>query len=103
MGSCDRCEFSETTGSPVCNPTGRESCLPFLIYINDLPNASGVFEFISFADDTDLFKTIEYSIPITRTNLVDAKQAHVEYYEDQIYGLSSYLKRDNRVDFHQRN
>ena len=33
----------------------------------DLPSVSTVFDFILFADDTDLFSTIEYSIPITRT------------------------------------
>ena len=41
--------------------------LLFLLYMNDLQNASEVFEFISFADDTDLFSAIEYSMPITRT------------------------------------
>ena len=37
--------------------------------MNDLPNASDVFEFILFADDTDLFSTTEYSIPISGTNV----------------------------------
>ena len=37
--------------------------------MKDLPNAGEVFEFILFADDSDLFSTIEYSIPITRTNV----------------------------------
>ena len=37
--------------------------------MNDLPNASEVFEFTLFADDTDLFSTNEYSIPITSTNV----------------------------------
>ena len=45
------------------------SSLLFLIYMNDLPNASDVFEFILFADDTDLFSTTEYSIPISGTNV----------------------------------
>ena len=37
--------------------------------MNYLPNASEVFEFILFTDDTGLYSTIEYSIPITRTNV----------------------------------
>ena len=38
--------------------------LLFLIYMNDIPNASRVFKFILYADDTNLFSTIEYSTPI---------------------------------------
>ena len=36
----------------------------FLIYMNDIPNASRVFKFILYADDTNLFSTIEYSTPV---------------------------------------
>ena len=42
--------------------------LLFLSHMNDLPNASEVFEYISFSG-SDLFSIIEYSIPITRTNI----------------------------------
>ena len=38
--------------------------LLFLIYMNDIPNASQAFRFILYADDTNLFSTIEYSTPI---------------------------------------
>ena len=39
--------------------------LLFLIYMNDIPNASQAFRFILYADDTNLFSTIEYSTPIS--------------------------------------
>ena len=38
--------------------------LLFLIYMNYIPNASRVFKFILYADDTNLFSSIEYSTPI---------------------------------------
>ena len=38
--------------------------LLFLIYMNDIPNVSQAFRFILNADDTNLFSTIEYSVPI---------------------------------------
>ena len=43
--------------------------LLFLIYMNDIPNVSNVFEFILFADDTGLFSTIEYDIPTQLSNV----------------------------------
>ena len=42
----------------------------FLIYMNDILNVSQAFRFILYADDTNLFSTIEYSIPI-RTSKAD--------------------------------
>ena len=44
--------------------------LLFLIYMNDIPNVSQAFRFILYADDTTLFSTFEYSIPI-RTSKAD--------------------------------
>ena len=38
--------------------------LLFLIYMNDIPNVSKIFKFILYADDTTLFSTIEFSVPI---------------------------------------
>ena len=42
--------------------------LLFLIYMNDIPNASKLFTFILYADDTTLFSTVEYSIPPSPSN-----------------------------------
>ena len=36
--------------------------------MNDIPNASNLFTFILYADDTTLFSTIEYSIPPSASN-----------------------------------
>ena len=43
--------------------------LLFLIYMNDIPNVSKIFKFILYADDTTLFSTIEFSVPIERSNV----------------------------------
>ena len=44
---------------------------PLIIFnlYKDLPNATKVFEFTSFASYTDLFSTFKYSMPINRTNV----------------------------------
>ena len=42
--------------------------LLFLIYMNDIPNASNLFTFILYADDTTLVSTIEYYIPSSASN-----------------------------------
>ena len=36
----------------------------FLVYLNDITNSSREFRFVLHADDTTLFSTIEYTIPI---------------------------------------
>ena len=43
--------------------------LLFLIYMNDIPKVSKIFKFILYADDTTLFSTIEFSVPIERSNV----------------------------------
>ena len=49
------------TGGPQRSILGP---LLFLIYMNDIPNASQAFRFILYRDDTNLFSTIQYSTPI---------------------------------------
>ena len=41
----------------------------FLIYMNDIPNSSQVFRFVLYTDDTTLFSTIEYTIPIDSSDV----------------------------------
>ena len=43
--------------------------LLFLIYMNDLSNSRNLFKFISFADYTNLFSTIEYTLPAHASNV----------------------------------
>ena len=43
--------------------------LLFLIYMNDISNSSNLFKFILFADDTNLFSTIEYTLPTHTSNV----------------------------------
>ena len=38
--------------------------LLFLIYMNDMPQASSIFKFILYADDTTLFSPLDYSLSL---------------------------------------
>ena len=59
--------------------------LLFLIYMNDIPNVSQAFSFIPYADDTNLFSTIEYSIPI-RTSKAD------EWLNQELFIVNEWLE-----------
>ena len=55
-------------------PQDQPSILgPLLLfaYINDLPCASNLFHRILYVDDTTLFSTIGYSIPLQNSNVKD--------------------------------
>ena len=50
--------------------------LLFLVYVNDLPNASGSLDPIIFADDTNLFfnhKDIKHLLTVVNKKLVNIK------------------------------
>ena len=79
--------------------------------MKDLPNASEVFEYILFADDSDLISTIEYSILITRTNVNKTLNGELSEVHDCLAILNTtktkfmvfHPIKIKRIDAHPRN
>ena len=65
--------------------------LLFLIYMNDIPNSSQAFRFVLYADDTTLFSTIEYTIPIDNSAHTDKLATRLSKYSGILNKLKNYL------------
>ena len=74
--------------------------LLFLIYMNDIPNATNNFEFILYADDTSLFRTI--NIPITSPMNINEQLGYV-YDWLAVNELSLDTKKTKYMIFHAMN
>ena len=74
--------------------------LLFLIYMNDIPNATNNFEFILYADDSSLFRTI--NIPITSPVNINEQLGYV-YDWLAVNKLSLNTKKTKYMIFHAMN
>ena len=73
--------------------------LLFLIYMNDIPNGSKLFEYVLYADDTTLFSTIQISGALPNDinnhlaevyNWLAVNKLSLNVKENEIYGNSCY-------------